>query len=79
MCPSLSPKNWYPTWMGVPHSMLCKDWCQRTGGPNDHKKDMCRLESSGDQIVRSPWGTKGHFVLQVLFLRSTPRAHAWLS
>ena len=38
MCPSLSPKDRHPTWMGVPQFVLCKDGCQRTGGPNGHKK-----------------------------------------
>jgi hypothetical protein len=54
MCPSLLPKDQYPTWMGVPHFVLCKDGCQRTGSPNGHKKDMCWLESFGDWIDRSP-------------------------
>ena len=44
-----------PTWMGVPHFVLCKDGCQRTGGSNIHKKEMCQLESSSDRISRSHW------------------------
>ena len=39
---------------GNPHFVLCKNGCQRTGGPNRNEEDMCRLESYGDQIGRSP-------------------------
>ena len=53
MCPPPSPKDWYPTWMGMPHYMLCKDGHQKTGGPKG-QEDMCRLESSSDQNGRSP-------------------------
>ena len=49
MCSSPSAKDWYPSWMGVPHYVLCKNRRQRTGGPNCQEKDICRLESSGDQ------------------------------
>ena len=43
-----------PPWMGVPLFVLCKNGCQWTGGPNGNEKDMCRLESYSDRIVRSP-------------------------
>ena len=54
MCPSLSPKDRYASRMGVPHFVLCKNGCQRAGGPNGNEKDMCWLASYGDQVVRSP-------------------------
>jgi hypothetical protein len=38
MCPSLSPKDRYPSWILVPHFVLCRNGCQRTGGPNSHKR-----------------------------------------
>ena len=77
MCPSLSPKDRYPPWMEVPHFVLCKNGCQRTGNLNGHNKDMCRLESSGDRIGRSPrvhpWVLKATLFFKSFFLRSTPR------
>ena len=48
MWPSPSSKGWYPTWMGVPHYMLCKNGRQRTNNPHSQEKDMCWLESSSD-------------------------------
>jgi hypothetical protein len=69
MCPSLSPKDRYPPWMGVSLFVLCKSGCQRTGGSNGNEKDMCRLESYGDYINRSP--RLHHGVLKAtLFFRS---------
>ena len=73
MCPSLSPKDQYTLWIGVPRFVLCKNGCQRTNGPNGNKKDMCRLKSYGDRISRSPmvhpWVLKATWVLKlVLYL-----------
>ena len=77
MCPCLSPKDRYLSWMGVPHFVLCKNGCQRTGGRNGHKKDMCRLESSDDRISRSPrvhsWLSKATLFFKSFLLRSTPK------
>ena len=77
MCPSLSPKDQFLPWMGVPHFVLCKNGCQRTSGPNGNKKDMCRLESSGDRISRSPkvhpWILKATLFFKFFLLRSTLR------
>ena len=74
----LSTKNRYPTWMGVPHIVLCTNGWQRMGGPNNHKKNMCRLESSGDWIGQSPkvysWVLKATLFFKS-FLFRTPRAH----
>ena len=56
-----------PPWMGVPRLYVVQGRAVLT-----HKKDMCRLENPDDLIDWSPWvGTKGPFVLQVLFCQST--------
>ena len=73
MCPSFSPKDRYPPWMGVPHFVLCKNGCQRTGGPNCHKEDMCQLKSSGNRISQSPrvhlWILKATLFFKSFLLR----------
>ena len=75
MCPSLSPKDRYPPRMGVPHFVLCKNGCQRIGGPNGNEKDTCRLESYGDWIGRSPrvhpWVLKATLFFKSFLLRRT--------
>ena len=77
---SPSPKDRLPPpppflpWMGVPHCTLCKDRCQRTGGPNGQEKDMCQLESSGDWIGKSPWVLKATLFFKSFLLRGTPMA-----
>ena len=69
-----SPKDRYPPWMGGLHCTLCKDWCQRTGGPNGQEKDVCWLESSSDRIGRSPWVLKVALFFKSFLLRGTPGA-----
>ena len=77
MCPFFSPKDWCPPCMSVPHFVLCKNECQRTGVLHGHKKDMCWLESSGDRISQSPrvhpWILKVTLFFKSFLLRSTPR------
>jgi hypothetical protein len=79
MCPSLSPKDQHPLWMGVPLFVLCKNGCQRTGGPNGNEKNMCRLENYGDRIGWSPtlhpWVLKATLFFKSCLLRRTLGVH----
>ena len=71
------PRTSTPPWMGALHFVFCKNGCQRTGGLNGNKKDMCQLESSSDRIGRSskvhPWILKATLFFKFFLLRSTPR------
>jgi hypothetical protein len=75
----LSPKDWYPPWMGVPLFVLCKNGCQRIGGTNGNEKDKCRLESYGDRNGRSlrlrPWVLKATLFFKSFLLGRTLGVH----
>jgi hypothetical protein len=73
MCLFPSSKIQVPTWMGVPDCTLCKERCQMTCRLNGQEKDMCRLETSGDQIGRSPWVVKAILFFKSFLLRGIPR------